>query len=66
MKAGGTSGRLRVGLPVVGRVAGWTGVIVRKTKQKSSPWVVRWDRNGLESHENCMSIKERNEVKRCR
>ena len=37
--------------------SGWTGVVVRRTKNKSSPWVVKWDKNGLESKENSRSVR---------
>jgi len=46
-----------VGAKVISIDSGWTGVVVRKTKNKSSPWVVKWDKNGRESNVNSMSTR---------
>ncbi len=49
--------RFTIGCKVVAFSSGWTGTIVRKTRQKSSPWVCRWDSNGKESNVNSMVVK---------
>jgi hypothetical protein len=46
-----------VGCRVVA-VSGWTGVVVKiNHKNPGSPLRVKWDKNGEESNENCMSVK---------
>lgn len=49
--------KFNVGDRIIATVSKWTGTIIRKTKNKSSPYVVKWDKNGLESNENSMSIE---------
>lgn len=49
--------KLFVGAKIVAISSGWTGMVVRRTKNKSSPWVVKWDKNGLESKENSMTVR---------
>lgn len=49
--------KFSVGCKVVARASGWTGTIVRKTSNKSSPWVCRWDKNGTESNVNSMVVR---------
>jgi hypothetical protein len=46
-----------IGCKIVAISSGWTGIIVRKTKNKSSPWVCRWDKNGNESNVNSMVVR---------
>jgi hypothetical protein len=47
----------KVGQRVVAMSSGWEGEIVRITRNLSSPYKVRWDKNGRESNENAMSVK---------
>jgi hypothetical protein len=46
-----------VGCKVVAIASGWTGTIVRKASNRSSPWVCRWDKNGNESNVNSMVVR---------
>ena len=43
-----------IGDRVRARESGWLGTIIARNKQRSSPWRVRWDKNGRESNVNVM------------
>lgn len=47
-----------VGAKVKAKQSNWTGIIIGVNKKNpSSPFVVKWDKNGNESNENAMSIE---------
>jgi preprotein translocase subunit YajC len=50
--------KLAVGDRVYAMSSGWLGTIIKKNKQKSSPWKVKWDKNGRESNVNCMVVRK--------
>ena len=47
------------GTPIKSIGSGWDGIVQKINKKNpSSPIVVRWDRNGSVSNENCMTIRK--------
>lgn len=47
-----------VGTRVRARSSGWLATVIAHNKQNSSPYKVRWDKNGLTSNVNFMSVEE--------